>query len=306
MNNLQKNANNYNNYLKFMEVNMGKRNFYQDEKMKKYIRVFGITLVASVVVFLTIFVMYNKKMKKEASMAFENLGTIEDIVSNDNLEATSTTSDLSIKDKNNTVSNEKETNKTNKKINKTPVTSTVMNTEKKKDTKLENNTANIINNVVENKISNTISNIAENVTEESKTVEELEFKAPVAGEITKDFAIDNLIYSNTLEEWTTHSGIDIKAEKTSVVVASEKGTVESIKNDPRYGLTITISHENGFKTIYSNLLTTEFITENEFVEKGQTIATVGETASFEVADEPHLHFEMYKDGSPVNPTIYLK
>ena len=42
------------------------------------------------------------------------------------------------------------------------------------------------------------------------------------------------------------------------------------------------------------------------VEKGQTIATVGETASFEVADESHLHFEIYKDGTPVNPTIYLK
>ena len=98
----------------------------------------------------------------------------------------------------------------------------------------------------------------------------------------------------------------IKAEKTSIVTASEKGIVESIKNDPRYGLTITISHNNGFKTIYSNLLTTEFVSENEEVEKGQTIGTIGETASFEIADVPHLHFEMYKDGELVNPTIYFK
>ena len=134
----------------------------------------------------------------------------------------------------------------------------------------------------------------------------MKFQAPVVGEIIKDFAIENLIYSTTLEEWTTHSGIDIKAEKTSVVAAAESGTVESIKNDPRFGLSITISHGDGFKTIYSNLLTTEFVSENEVVEKGQTIATVGETASFEVADESHLHFEIYKDGNPVNPTIYLK
>ena len=39
--------------------------------------------------------------------------------------------------------------------------------------------------------------------------------------------------------------------------------LESIKNDPRFGLTITIIHDNGFKTIYSNLLTTEFVKENE-------------------------------------------
>ena len=118
--------------------------------------------------------------------------------------------------------------------------------------------------------------------------------------------MDTLSYSKTLEEWITHPGIDIKADKTTIVTASEDGVVESIKNDPRYGLTITISHENGFKTIYSNLLTTEFVKENETVEKGQTIATVGESSSFEISDDSHLHFEMYKDGELVNPTIYLK
>ena len=277
---------------------MGRRDFYQEEKIKKYVYVFSITLVLSIVVFLTIFVMYNKKMKKEANMALENLGTIEDIVSNDNLtEATSMSSDLTAKEASSKKENKTNSNTMNNsvktaKVSKTPIGSTVTNS-------VTNSTTNSVTNSITEK-----SLISEN-TEES-LVEELKFEAPVSGEIIKDFAIDNLIYSNTLEEWTTHSGIDIKAEKTSIVVAAEKGIVESIKNDPRYGLTITISHSNGFKTIYSNLLTTEFVNENEEVEKGQTIGTIGETASFEVADETHLHFEMYKDGEPVNPTIYLK
>ena len=277
---------------------MGRRDFYQEEKIKKYVYVFSITLVLSIVVFLTIFVMYNKKMKKEANMALENLGTIEDIVSNDNLtEATSMSSDLTAKEASSKKENKTNSNTMNNsvktaKVSKTPIESTVTNS-------VTNSATNsVTNSITENSL------ISEN-TEES-LVEELKFEAPVSGEIIKDFAIDNLIYSNTLEEWTTHSGIDIKAEKTSIVVAAEKGIVESIKNDPRYGLTITISHSNGFKTIYSNLLTTEFVNENEEVEKGQTIGTIGETASFEVADETHLHFEMYKDGEPVNPTIYLK
>ena len=97
-----------------------------------------------------------------------------------------------------------------------------------------------------------------------------------------------------------------KSEKGTEVKAAEEGTVKAIKNDPRYGLSIIINHGNGFKTVYSNLLTTEFVREGEEVEKGQTIATVGETASFEIADEPHLHFEMYKDGIAVNPTIYFE
>ena len=228
-------------------------------------------------------------MKKESSMNFDNLGMIEDIVSNDELEETSFSSDLAVKEiAENKVSNTTKTNNTTKnKVNKTPIEAAV------------SNTTSIDKNVVSN--SNLVEN---NITELEE--KELEFQAPVIGEIIKDFAIENLIYSTTLEEWTTHSGIDIKAEKTSVVAAAESGTVESIKNDPRFGLSITISHGDGFKTIYSNLLTTEFVSENEVVEKGQTIATVGETASFEVADESHLHFEIYKDGNPVNPTIYLK
>ena len=278
---------------------MRRKDFYQEEKIKRYVYVFGITLALSIVIFLTIFVMYNKKMRKE-SLNLDNLGMVQDIVSNDELEETSYSSDLGIKDaKTNKISNTI-TNKVieKKKVNKTPVESTVSEN--------TNSTSNVTKNtVVENSIDN---KILENTTvvENQVAVKELEFQAPVAGEIIKDFAIDNLIYSTTLEEWTTHSGIDIKADKTSVVAAAETGTVESIKNDPRFGLTIIISHENGFKTIYSNLLTTEFVSENEVVEKGQTIATVGETASFEVADESHLHFEIYKDGTPVNPTIYLK
>ncbi len=270
---------------------MKRKEFYEEEKIKKYIYVFSITLVLSIVVFLTIFVMYNKKLKKDSSLNLENLGMVQDIVSNDELEATSFSSDLAVKDVNNTIAN-KNTNTTKqlqekKKVNKVPVDATISNTSNSvSNTALVENTNTVVTDVKEEKV--------------------LEFQAPVAGEILKDFALENLVFSNTLEEWTTHSGIDIKAEKTSVVAASESGVIESIKNDPRYGLTITISHNNGFKTIYSNLLTTEFVSENETVEKGQTIATVGQTASFEVADEPHLHFEMYKDGNPVNPTIYLK
>lgn len=276
---------------------MGRRDFYQEEKIKKYVYVFSVTLVLSIVVFLTIFVMYNKKMKKEAEIGLENLEMIEDIVSNDNLtEATSISSDLTAKEANSKKENKVNVNITRKegntaKVNKTPVEAAVTNS---------------VTNTTTDSIMNSTENTLIEETHEEKTVEELKFEAPVSGDIIKDFAIDNLIYSNTLEEWTTHQGIDIKAEKTSIVTASEKGVVESIKNDPRYGLTITISHDNGFKTIYSNLLTTEFVTENEEVEKGQTIGTIGETASFEIADEPHLHFEMYKDGQLVNPTIYFK
>ena len=164
-------------------------------------------------------------------------------------------------------------------------------------------TSNNTTSQVDSKAENT-QNTA-NAKTEKKSVE-LKFEKPVEGEVVRDFAVDNLIYSKTLQEWTTHTGIDIKAEKTTVVKAAEAGTVKTIKNDPRYGLTIIIEHENGFQTVYSNLLTSEFVVEGEKVEKGQSLGTVGNTAAFEIADEPHLHFEIVKDSVQVDPNIYLK
>lgn len=94
--------------------------------------------------------------------------------------------------------------------------------------------------------------------------------------------------------------------KTDVVKAVADGKVKSIKNDPRYGLTVVIEHQNGFESIYSSLLTAEFITVGEEIKQGSTIATVGNTATFEIADTTHLHFEMKKDGQNVDPNIYIK
>ena len=153
--------------------------------------------------------------------------------------------------------------------------------------------------------NNEVTNEANTKTSKEE-VKELSFEMPVEGEIAKPYARDNLVYSNTLEEWTTHLGIDIKADKTTVVKASEAGTIKSIKNDPRYGLTIVIEHNEEYQTVYSNLLSSEFVVEGEKVEKGQSIGTVGNTASFEIADEPHLHFEILKNSIEEDPSIYLK
>lgn len=167
---------------------------------------------------------------------------------------------------------------------------------------IQENTQN--NNVVENNIEETNTQVVEPEPEVVK--KELVFAYPIEGEILRDYAMEDLIYSATLDEWTVHPGMDIKADRTTVVKSAEEGTVVAIKNDPRYGLTVIIEHEDGFKTIYSNLLTTEFVTEDEKVEKGQSIGTVGNSAVFEIADEPHLHFEMMKNGEYVDPKIYLK
>ena len=145
--------------------------------------------------------------------------------------------------------------------------------------------------------------VEEKVLEQKK---EITFTMPAEGEIICEFAKDNLIYSETLKEWITHTAIDIKANKTSVIKSAADGVIKSIVNDPRYGLTVVIEHNEGYETVYSNLLTAEFVVEGEEVAQGQTIGTAGNTSSFENSMESHLHFELLKDGEYLDPSIYLK
>lgn len=190
-------------------------------------------------------------------------------------------------EKNNAINTEKTTETSSKVTNKDDLNSQNKSTENtSKDNKKEESAK------------------VEEQKEEPKT--EVKFTSPLKGEIIREFAPDSLVYSETLQEWITHNGIDIKADKTAVVTSACQGTVSAIKNDPRYGLTVIIDHEDGYQTIYANLLTAEFVVQGEKVEPGQTIGTVGNSANFEIADEYHLHFEIKKDGEYVNPTNYIE
>lgn len=161
-----------------------------------------------------------------------------------------------------------------------------------------------IQTATENKIEEDTTN--KTVSGEKQEEKEISFVMPVDGEIVRGFAKDSLVYSETLQEWIIHQAIDIKANSRDVVKVAAEGTVIAIKSDPRYGLTVIIEHDGGFKTVYSNLLTAEFVVEGETVKQGQTLGTIGSSATFEIADEPHLHFEMLKDSEYVDPTIYIK
>ena len=185
---------------------------------------------------------------------------------------------------------------------------TVIQEETEGTTKYAVNTSNMEENTVKesNASAKQEETAVEEKVEEKEEVKDPEFKRPVEGDIIREYAKENLVYSATLDEWITHNGIDLAAKKTSVVRASADGTVKSIKNDPRYGLTVVIEHTNGFQTIYSNLLTAEFVEEGEEVKQGDTIATVGNTATFEIADESHLHFEILKNNESLDPELYLK
>ena len=267
------------------------------DKIIMYSMIGGVALTIILIGLL----MYSKNLRDDVKQGTIDLGNMSNI-SNDteNTESASTEMGKSVEESKNEINTTNSTNSSN--IEKQSNTSNTTN-------KIAINTSNITNT---NKTTSSNSNVnaqskqTNAKAETTETKKELSFSMPVEGEISKDYAKDSLVYSETLKEWVTHMGIDIKAEKTTVVKAAESGTIKSIKNDPRYGLTVVIDHGDGYQTIYANLLTSEFVVEGENVEKGQSIGTVGNTAVFEVADEPHLHFEILKDSIQQDPNAYLK
>jgi len=137
----------------------------------------------------------------------------------------------------------------------------------------------------------------------TKTIDKL--LIPLQGDIIVDYAKDRMIYSKTLGDWRTHEGIDIKGTLGAQVKAAADGIVEKVYKDDALGITIIIDHGNSIKTKYSNLSTADMVKENQEVKKGDIISGVGETAAFEIGEEPHLHFEVLKEGKSVDPKTFL-
>lgn len=267
----------------------------KNDNFKTLLILTGSVLAIAVITFIVTYAIYNSKMKQNTDDIFD-AAKLASLSNNVISESASSEMGKNI----NQVKNEMNATNTNNVVN---ITNSVKNTVKNNKTTTTTSTnATKQNTVAQN--NTTQNTVVEEKKEETK--KDPTFIKPVEGEILREFAKDNLVYSQTLDEWITHLGIDIKADKTTVVKVAADGVVETIKNDPRYGLTVIIAHDNGFKTVYSNLLTAEFVTEGEKVKSGQTLGTVGNNAAFEVSDDPHLHFEMIKDNEKVDPKIYVK
>lgn len=167
--------------------------------------------------------------------------------------------------------------------------------------------------VVETEVKTTVTEEVEKATEKAPLPEKKEEPAkpfepqmPLKGKVIKDYHADTLVYSNTLRDYRTHPGLDIKGKILDKVYAVEDGIIEDAYNDALMGNTIVIDHKNGIKSIYSNLSTLEMVTVGQEIKKGTIISGIGDTALMETGDEAHLHFEMKKDGETINPLSYIK
>ncbi len=100
-----------------------------------------------------------------------------------------------------------------------------------------------------------------------------------------------------------HLGVDIHAKIGEPVVAAADGEVVEISSNSGAGLYVNIAHDDGYLTRYLHLDRTRGVSVGSQVAKGQRIGDVGQTGR--AGSGPHLHFELHKTGSPIDPAPYI-
>lgn len=121
--------------------------------------------------------------------------------------------------------------------------------------------------------------------------------------ILKDYSESELQWNGTLGWYEAHFAVDLTSTNTDVY-AIANGTVLSCEQDYLKGNIITISHANGLTSVYSSL-TDVLVEAGDVVALGDKIASAGITASAELSDGNHLHFELLDNGQNIDPSNYL-
>jgi murein DD-endopeptidase MepM/ murein hydrolase activator NlpD len=98
-----------------------------------------------------------------------------------------------------------------------------------------------------------------------------------------------------------HNGLDFGAEYGSLIKAADNGVVIAAEWTGGYGNAVIIDHGNGLTTLYGHT-SQMYVTAGQVVRKGQPIAAVGSTG---FSTGPHLHFEVRRQGEPIDPMPFL-
>ena len=130
-----------------------------------------------------------------------------------------------------------------------------------------------------------------NVLESASSKVKFVLFSPIYGEVTSafDFGIK-------------HLGTDIAASTNTPVKAVADGTIVLAEWTVETGFVVVVEHSFGLTSIYKHN-SSGLISQGELVKAGQVLALSGNTG--ELSTGPHLHFELWRDGSPTNPEDYI-
>jgi len=144
---------------------------------------------------------------------------------------------------------------------------------------------------IEEEESFSLSYNASSINEELEELKQIHFIAPVNGFITEDYATD-----------IEHFGIDIVCPKDEPIKVVLDGTVISTGFTVETGYVIAVQHKDNLLSFYKHC-SVVLKKSGSFVRAGEVIGMIGNTG--EQSSGPHLHFELWKNGKPVNPRTLI-
>ncbi len=128
---------------------------------------------------------------------------------------------------------------------------------------------------------------------------------PVQGcEVGLGYALDKLVYWDTLELWRTHPAVDFVGDGD--VVAISAGTVTDVEmHTVLDGNVVTVTHDNGYVSVYKSLGDEVAVKVGDKVNAGDKLGVTSGGMLSELNTGAHLHFEIKKDGAYVDPATVL-
>ncbi|HEY9560287.1 MAG TPA: M23 family metallopeptidase [Anseongella sp.] len=97
-----------------------------------------------------------------------------------------------------------------------------------------------------------------------------------------------------------HYGMDFTAPRGTEIYATGDGTIEKAETDRGYGSHVVIEHGYGYESLYGHM-SKILVKRGQKVKRGQVIGLVGNSG---VSTAPHVHYEVHKNGKPVNPVHF--
>jgi murein DD-endopeptidase MepM/ murein hydrolase activator NlpD len=134
---------------------------------------------------------------------------------------------------------------------------------------------------------------------------QITFIVPCDGQVIKDYSGTSPVFSETLQDWRLHTGVDIRTENSENVFAAADGVVDDVYKDGLMGVSILIKHADGIYTLYQGLEENVKVLQRMEVKQGDIIGKTGLTAAEEEAEGRHLHFEIIMDGANADPHEYM-
>jgi murein DD-endopeptidase MepM/ murein hydrolase activator NlpD len=120
---------------------------------------------------------------------------------------------------------------------------------------------------------------------------------PVNGVLVSPYGIRTHPYEDRIE---MHYGIDVAADSGSPVYAAFSGRVSLVQEHPVYGITVYVEHDEDMVTIYGRIAEPQ-VSSGEQVIRGQMLGVIAPVSQ----GDSHLHFEVWKEGQPVDPQEFL-